>query len=370
MAQRSHVNGPWASGLCTIQCALLQPRLQLPPNFPPPLCPPLPFSPFLSSQHPAVVDNSQAAILERAMYYIKLLSISIDHEASVWAMLKKEHSELTKTLQELGGFDPVPSNTQCVHSWRTCAASGVPLAQVGKLEWSVQHRLWRCFIHGTLCGQCPAPLHHAQAAPCPQQHWLLFPHLLAFAKGEIQDMGTGTGTGHAGQQNLYRTAHCIERRYSTTTLQCTGNMVTAPSAHYNALHYTTLHYTTRTLHYTTLHYTALHCTTLHYTTLHYMPWSEGHRIAEICYSDDRRGFALSEAGLSYFVLTEGQSCWSVSGSVNFAKLQLFKISIKNAKPVLKAGKVDTVFGNLLLQKRICDDRNTHADGAQARSVHR
>ena len=76
-----------------------------------------------------------------------------------------------------------------------------------------------------------------------------------------------------------------------------------------------------------------------------LPWREGHQVAEICYSDDRRGFALSEEGLSYFLLTEGHSCWSVGGSVNSTKLQFFKISSKNSKQV-KAGKVDTVFGNL------------------------
>ena len=82
-----------------------------------------------------------------------------------------------------------------------------------------------------------------------------------------------------------------------------------------------------------------------------LPWREDHEIAGKCYSDDKRGFTLSQAGLSYFLLTEGHNCWSVGGSVNFAKLQLFKFSIQKAKLVLKAGKVDTVFGNFEFCKK-------------------
>ena len=49
-----------------------------------------------------------------------------------------------------------------------------------------------------------------------------------------------------------------------------------------------------------------------------LPWKPDYLLPEICYSDDGRGFALSESALSYLLLTESHSCWAVGGSMIFS----------------------------------------------------
>ena len=68
-----------------------------------------------------------------------------------------------------------------------------------------------------------------------------------------------------------------------------------------------------------------------------MPWDLPKILAEICYSDDRRGYALTLDGLNYLSRTECHACGSTGDAVNFLKLKSFLILLDRGK--LKNGSV-------------------------------
>ena len=67
-------------------------------------------------------------------------------------------------------------------------------------------------------------------------------------------------------------------------------------------------------------------------------------VPELCYSDDRRLFARSAAGLAHVLSVECHGCWAAGGSVNGGKLLAFRVALRAGKLVCLAGSVDTVVG--------------------------
>jgi hypothetical protein len=50
-------------------------------------------------------------------------------------------------------------------------------------------------------------------------------------------------------------------------------------------------------------------------------------IPEICFSDDRRLFASSDAALAHIINVVSHGCWKAGAAVNGGKLQAFKVRI-------------------------------------------
>ena len=79
-----------------------------------------------------------------------------------------------------------------------------------------------------------------------------------------------------------------------------------------------------------------------------MPWDLEKILPQICYSDDRRGYALTKDGLNYLLRTVRHAWWSTRGSVNFLKLKIFLIRFERGRLKYGEGEHDTYLGPMHL----------------------
>ena len=79
-----------------------------------------------------------------------------------------------------------------------------------------------------------------------------------------------------------------------------------------------------------------------------MPWDLEKIVLEICYSDDRRRYAVTVDGWNYLLRTECHACWSTGGSVNLLKLKIFLILFQGGKLKYGKGEHDTYLGPMNL----------------------
>ena len=73
-------------------------------------------------------------------------------------------------------------------------------------------------------------------------------------------------------------------------------------------------------------------------------------VPEVVYSDDRRFFARSPAGLAHILDIACHGCWASGGAVNFSKLKAFHIQRRAAQLRYVSGTLPSMQGDLAYEK--------------------
>lgn len=69
-------------------------------------------------------------------------------------------------------------------------------------------------------------------------------------------------------------------------------------------------------------------------------------LPELVYSDDRRFFSRSSAGLAHLLDVACHACWAAGGSVNFQKLKVYAVGLSGGKLKYLTGELTGTHGSL------------------------